>query len=850
MSSYRTSLTKRTGHSVFLTGGLAVVVTRALALVLTVLLTGALALAGPADEARRWTKAKFLGQAEAGAVPAHVLVQLRAGTLERNRINDRAFLIAGTKYERGVAMPSPGEVSVILPAPAARFEAVAGVDSNDLGYYSNGGRGSVVATVEANGQELFHSPVLHEGLAGVPVAVELHGAREFKLKLTAVGQHGGTWQGEWDQADWAEARVTLEDGTRLWLADLEQGPLAGAYTTDAPFSFRYDGRESGELLKGWRVERTTRQLDAQRTEYVSTYTDPKAGLVVRAVAVAYADYPVVEWTVYLKNTSAAATPIIENLQALETQFERGGAGEFVLHHATGSPNSPTDFQPLTSVLGAEQSQRLASVGGRPTDGAMCYFNLEWAGQGVIIGLGWPGQWAAQFARDKQRAVRVTAGQERTHFRLLAGEEVRTPLVALQFWEGDWIGAQNAWRRWMVAHNLPRPGGRLPPPQVSGGSGRQTIEMQDATEENQLALLSRTLKTGVKIDYWWMDAGWYTFQKGWWNTGTWVPDPRRFPHGFTPISEAAHARGVKTVVWFEPERVTAGSWLWEHHPEWLIGTNDHDKLLFLGNAEARQWLVEHVSKIIAEQGIDTYRQDFNFEPLGLWRGHDAEDRQGITEIQHVTGYLAYWDELRRRFPKLLIDTCASGGRRLDLETLRRAVPLWRSDYAYVPAPMQQFTYGLALWVPYFGTAFNSLDPYIFWSQMTPAVGIGLDVERLESDAPAIQRLLGEWRAVAELYYGDYYPLTPYSTEPTAWLAWQFDDAAQKKGMVQAFRRPESPFETARFQLRGLEAGARYAVRDLDSQKETRQAGKELMDPGLEVTIRSRPGVVNLEYRKIE
>ena len=453
MSSYRTSLTKPTGHSVFLTGGLAVVVTRALALVLTVLLTGALALAGPADEARRWTKAKFLGQAEAGAVPAHVLVQLRAGALERNRIQDRAFLIAGTKYERGVALPSPGEVSVILPAPAARFEAVAGVDSNDLGYYSNGGRGSVVATVETGGQELFRSPVLHEGMAGVPVAVELHGVREFKLKLAAVGQHGGTWQGEWDQADWAEARVTLEDGTKLWLADLEQGPLAGAYTTDAPFSFRYDGRESAELLKGWRVERATRQLDAQRTEHVSIYTDPKTGLVVRAVAVAYADYPVVEWTVYLKNTTAAATPIIENLQALETQFERGGEGEFVLHHATGSPNSPTDFEPLTSVLGAEQSQRLASVGGRPTDGAMCYFNLEWAGQGVIIGLGWPGQWAAQFARDKQRAVRVTAGQERTHFRLLAGEEVRTPLVAMQFWEGDWIGAQNAWRRWMVAGRL-------------------------------------------------------------------------------------------------------------------------------------------------------------------------------------------------------------------------------------------------------------------------------------------------------------------------------------------------------------------------------------------------------------
>ncbi|MGO9241093.1 MAG: alpha-galactosidase [Bryobacteraceae bacterium] len=817
---------------------------------LTLVLAGVLAGAGPADNARRWTNAKFLAQADAGVAPAHLLVQLRSGTLERNRIKDRAFSIAGTKYERGVAMPSPGEVSVILPAPAARFEAVAGVDGNDLGYYSNGGRGSVVATVETDGQELFRSPVLHEGLKGVPVAVELHGAREFKLKLEAVGQHGLTWQGEWDQADWAEARVTLQDGTRLWLADLQQGPLAGAYTTAAPFLFRYDGRESAEFLKDWPIERTTRPLGPNRSEHVATYTDPQTGLVVRAVAVEYSDFPVVEWTVYLKNTSAVPTPIIENLQALDTQFERGGQGEFVLHHSTGSPYSPTDFQPLTTVLGAGQSQRLASVGGRPTDGPMCYFNLEWPGQGIIIGLGWPGQWAAQFARDKQRGVRVTAGQELTHFRLLAGEEVRTPLVALQFWEGDWTAAQNVWRRWMIADNLPRPGGRLPPPQIAGGTGRETIEMQDATEENQLDYLARMLKTGVKIDYWWMDAGWYAFQKGWWNTGTWDPDPGRFPHGFTPISAAAHQGGVKTIVWFEPERVTKGSWLWEQHPEWLIGQEDHDKLLFLGNPQARQWLTEHVSKIIAQQGIDLYRQDFNFEPLGLWRAHDAVDRQGITEMQHVMGYLAYWDELRRRFPKMLIDTCASGGRRLDLETLRRAVPLWRSDFAYVPASMQQFTYGLAMWVPYFGTGFNSLDPYIFWSQMTPAVGIGLDVERVETDSARIQRLLGQWREVAQLYYGDYYPLTPYSTEQSAWLAWQFDSPVEKRGMVQAFRRPESPFETAQFRLRGLDPSSRYAVRDLDSQKETWHTGREMMDPGLAVTIRERPGVVNLVYRQVE
>ena len=175
------------------------------------------------------------------------------------------------------------------------------------------------------------------------------------------------------------------------------------------------------------------------------------------------------------------------------------------------------------------------------------------------------------------------------------------------------------------------------------------------------------------------------------------------------------------MWFEPERVTAGSWLWEKHPEWLLGSGEKDRLLFLGNPEARRWLTEHVGEMIAREGIDTYRQDFNFPPLALWRAHDSEDRQGIAEIQHVMGYLAYWDDLRRRFPKLLIDTCASGGRRLDLETLRRSVPLWRSDFAYVPESMQQFTYGLSEWIPYHGTGFNSSDPYIFWSQMTPAAG---------------------------------------------------------------------------------------------------------------------------------
>ena len=334
---------------------------------------------------------------------------------------------------------------------------------------------------------------------------------------------------------------------------------------------------------------------------------------------------------------------------------------------------------------------------------MPYFNLAWPGRGVIFALGWPGQWSLDLSRDQSTQVRVKGGQELTHFWLAPGEEVRTPLAVVQFWDGDWIDGQNLWRRWMIGHNLPRPGGKLPAPFVSGGSGRYTIEMQYATEQNQKQYIDQTLHDGIPIDHWWMDAGWYPFTVGWWKTGTWDPDPKRFPNGIKAVSDYAHAKHLKVILWFEPERVTEGSWLDQHHPEWLLGPDGKDKLLDLGNPEALHWLVDHVSGMIAEDGIDIYRQDFNFPPLEIWRSHDSPDRQGITEIKHVEGYLAYFDELRRRFPNLLIDTCASGGRRNDLETLRRAVPLWRSDYPYKPISQQGQTYGLSLWIPYFGTA---------------------------------------------------------------------------------------------------------------------------------------------------
>jgi len=200
--------------------------------------------------------------------------------------------------------------------------------------------------------------------------------------------------------------------------------------------------------------------------------------------------------------------------------------------------------------------------------------------------------------------------------------------------------------------------------------------------------------------------------------------------------------------------------------------------------------------------------------------------------------------------MLIDTCASGGRRDDLETLRRSVPLWRSDYGIDDPPaMQDLTYGLALWVPFFGTGIRSSNPYSFRSTMAMAMGAGPDPRSQNVDFPALSRLASQWRQVAPYYYGDYYPLTPYTTDDSAWAAWQFDRPATGDGVVQAFRRSQSPIETVRFKLRGLDAAAQYTVSNLDAPGESRFSGRELEEQGLPVAIKDQPGAVIITYRKV-
>jgi alpha-galactosidase len=616
------------------------------------------------------------------------------------------------------------------------------------------------------------------------------------------------------------------------------------------FSFTYDGKPSTEFLKTWELKKSSRQLDDKRKEYTLTFTDPKTGLELRCVGVEYLDFPTVEWTLYFKNTSDKDTPILADIQALDDNFARPAQGEFVLHYAQGDTCAANAFRPFELPLTPGLEKRFAPGGGRPTNGEWPYYNLANPdGSGMFVAIGWPGQWASCFTRDGENHLRIRAGQELTHFKLLPGEEVRSPLIVLMFWKGgDLLRSQNLWRKWMVAHNTPHPGGKTPSVQFLACSSHFFEEMYKTNTEIQKFFIDRYLEEGLKLDYWWMDAGWYPCDPvGWWKTGTWEVDTRRFPKGLREVSDHAHPKDVKIIVWFEPERTHPDTWLTQNHPEWIHGGKGGG-LLDLGNADAWKWLTEHINKTIDEQGIDLYRQDFNMDPLGAWRAADAADRQGITEIKHVTGYLAYWDDLIKHHPNMLIDSCASGGRRNDLETLRRAVPLLRSDYIMEPVGNQGHTYGLSYWIPFYGTGTREIDPYAIRSVLCTSFTSCFDMRRNDLDYKGIKREMDAWRQYAKNFMSDYYPLTGWNIDADKWIAWQFNTPERGEGVVQAFRRAESLYETLRVKLHDLDADAVYTLTNLDVPGTTEAKGRDLMEKGLLIPIEKSPGSAVITYKK--
>ncbi|MBC7327714.1 alpha-galactosidase [bacterium] len=637
-----------------------------------------------------------------------------------------------------------------------------------------------------------------------------------------------------------------------------------------PFSFIYDGKPSSLFISNWEFKKEKKESNSQKTNWLITYRDPQTKLRIRCELTVFKDFPAVEWVLKFKNEGKAETPIVENIQALDLLIK--SREETVLHYALGSNAQRDDFAPQGKILEPDKPIELVPIGGRSSNTtALPFFNIRLGEERLIIGIGWSGQWKFKLEK-KNESISVKAGMELTHLKLLPGEEIRTPRILLMFLKGkDIVDSQNLLRRFLIVHHIPKINGKPLTLPFSCSSSGPPDEANRASVSNQLEFVKFFLET-YKIEYLWIDAGW--FEGGWPNgVGNWFPRKDGFPEGFHPLTDALKKAGAKgLILWFEPERVFQGTWIDREHPDWVIRLpGNPNGLLNLGNKEALAWLTNHISEMIDKDGISVYRQDFNMDPLPYWRSADAPDRQGISEIRHIEGLYKFCDDLLKLHPNLIIDNCASGGRRIDLETISRSVMLWRTDYQYFePNGQQSHTYGISFYLPTTATSCGYPNAYLFRSAMGNGMGIWVPwnpsapYEIYRQFLPPLadwdphkpfpielaKGLVEEFRLARDFFYGDYYPLSPYSTSDDDWIAYQFHREDLKGGIVFVFRRQNCQQSDFSLRLRGLKPDAVYEVQLSDdnlNKIKRRLRGKKLME-GTIFSIEKAPGSLFVYYKE--
>ncbi len=610
-----------------------------------------------------------------------------------------------------------------------------------------------------------------------------------------------------------------------------------------PFTFKVDGVRFNPA--DWSVKSTNADKVYQggHTKNI-VFANETDNLEVTVEATVFSENATCQWTVYIKNTGTENSGVISDFYALNSSFENGKSE---LYYSMGSDTAASDFSLIKKKL-SSKTMGFGGSDGKPTESYLPYFNISGEDYGMVLGIGWTGQWAASLSSKSGKTI-ITAKQENFSAYLLPGEEVRSPLVSISFYENDnALKGFNIFRKWIMDCVYPEnvTQSSYTVMEVAGPASTRTsdeiIEILDGLDESVYE----------NTDAFWMDAGWYSYNEGWHDgVGNWTVDTSRYDNGIIELSDYAKKKGLGHTLWYEPERVIAGTHfhtVGSENKNWLISIDGEENIMWnLADEEAFKYYCDYILASLKENGVTIYRQDFNFPPLKYWRKADAEyydGRTGICENHYVTNLYRYLDYLCKNIDGLIIDNCASGGKRLDLEMTYRSIPFWRSDYncAYhmdLFDATQSQTYGISFWLPITGSALYMQDEYASRSAIMPL----MLMDFFSHQHPEFAYYKEQRASMGE----NYYPLDFGSFDNNKMLAMQYSTEDALKGMALVYKRLEVKDTQYTVKLNGLIPEKVYSLYDFDNpEKIYEMTGEELMNNGLILDLPEGPKAIILMF----
>ncbi len=630
-----------------------------------------------------------------------------------------------------------------------------------------------------------------------------------------------------------ETRMATYEEYHAYIDNLAKLPMSFMYGTKKYSGFGDFKEISCKTVAGKKKE---------TTEAVLLHSDNK--LQVTVISSYYSAYNAYEWTVSFENTGTENTSVLSCVAAADMYFTGSNP---VLKGINGDGDGWYEPYQYDVTL---FPRNFVSKDGRSTDNNFPYFNLETDSGGTMIAIGWPGTWKASFSYDYKGNTHFTGtGTNGMCTYLKPGEKVRTPLMAfLRYYGRDEDKATQLWRNWYIDCNMPSETTASAEPMQPKTCFHLSTDSPNPSSDGSVgfehsswkASFDKVLAENLHFDYQWYDAGWYYDENGqsiwseWSRTGTLTLDKNKWPAGtFLEMSNYLKANGTKTLLWFEPERIGVKDFdafckNYGYDSSWKIGSNISN----LGNPACLEWTFNKIKTVLEETGVDLYREDFNTNPASNWKKADFEEglfRTGITENKYIQGHLALWDKIiafcAETGRSTIIDSCASGGRRNDLETMRRAVPFLRSDAdRYTPEIRLSVTTTFMKWIPCNGT--NMLAPfgtdtsatkYLSRVSFLPINAYGGAWSRDPNfNFNTLRTALGEWDRIKQYYYSDFYALTPWHnhTDSTGWTSWMYFDPTDESGVLQVFRQSGNKENSYKICLRGVKDDSIYTLTDSD------------------------------------
>lgn len=375
---------------------------------------------------------------------------------------------------------------------------------------------------------------------------------------------------------------------------------------------------------------------------------------------------------------------------------------------------------------------------------------------------------------------------------------------------------------------------------------------DFTEEKLLSIAKKAKELGIELFV--LDDGWFGERtKETAGLGDWYVNRNRLKNGISGLSRKIHDLGMMFGLWFEPEMVNKDSDLYRKHPDYIIETPkrhaSHGRkqyVLDFSRKEVVDNIYEQLVKILDEGEIDYIKWDMNRNITECYSIAYPSEQQGEIMHRYILGVYDLYERLIERYPKILFESCASGGGRFDAGILYYAPQAWTSDDSDAIERLK-IQYGTSFGYPQsMMGAHVSASPNEQLGRNTPlkirgdvaffgAFGYELDLDKLSStELASIKKqieLMKKYRSIFQ--YGTFYRLkSPFEGNIVSWMVVSEDKSQAIVGYYKILN--DVNCEYRRLYLPGLEADTLYNVQEELGSYLGNFTGDELANIGLVTT----------------